>query len=617
MTRRVLLAAALALAGLAALLNQRDALADGASCTTPQVVDNYQLLRRLSLDLRGTPPTMSEYAQVTSGTDPLALAGQWTSHWNPEQAAPDASHEAFRQQMRKYHSALLWPNVSNVKITNTFAQVKMQGSDYDGGVGWLTGRTKAYYQANPEWAIKPDVSNSNTLPVCDPTRPQPANGYSSDGLFRPIPQNDTYPDGGAYQWVGYRVVQPYWKTDGGTTELCAYEAQETLNAGYYKLGDGGYIPFLTSPDGGGVSVACDSQASSNAAYCGCGPHANFCFGGTVTTDVENDMVEQMMKVIDLSTVGGSPYTDVIQTPTSYVNGHLAFYKQYLPDMNTTLSVTYTENDPAEHMVDAGALNSSEVGALPILGYNDPKWYRVTRSPQHAGVLTLPGYLLRFQTNRGRANRFRIDFLCNYFIPPSQLNDAPPACSATTSDLMRKCNCRLCHATLEPLAAHWGQFSEAGFSLLQGDAGFPEDDPTCNPYPDGGQKTKDARCTRYYVVDNSFDVPAGEVDSNPHTYGGSLKTYLYSDIHNDVIAQNIMAGKDDLRAAYIDNANHDFAHCTVQKVFSYFIRRDMRLVGADNDEAKLLEDLAADFATDYDFSRLVMKIVSLPQYRRIH
>lgn len=609
-----LAASALAVASLARLSS---AEAADASCAQPQEIDKFQLLRRLSLDLRGHPPTMSEYDQVKGGADPLQLAAAWTTHWDPEGAPPDASHDEFRKQMREYHKALLWPNVTNARLTNTAYGLRQTGTDADGGVSYLTGRTKAYYSANPDWTLKPDLSSSNSAPVCDPTRPQPSSGYSSDGLYRPIPQTDTAPDGGTYQWVGYRDVVPYWKNDGGTTRVCAYEAQETASAGYYKLGDGGFIPFVTSPDGGGINVSCDSAAAANAAYCGCGPNLRYCFGGTVATDVETDMAEQMLKIIDRSTVGGQPYTDVIQTPVSYVNGRLAFYKHYLPDMNTALSITYTENDPADHVVPSASFDPSVPGAIPDLDYNDASWHRITRSAQHAGVLTTPAYLLRFMTNRSRANRFRIDFLCNYFVPPDQLTDAPPACNPASSDLMRKCNCRLCHATLEPLAAHWGAFSEAGFSLLQGDAGFPEYDPTCTP--DGGSARTSQRCARYYVNTTEYDVGPGLAD-NPdntvHKYGGQLKTYLYDDLHNEVIKSNILAGKADLRTTYIDNPGHDFAHCTVKKVFAYFMRRDMRLVGADNDEAALLEQLAADFATDYDFSRLVTKLVSLPQYRRV-
>lgn len=617
-TRLLVAAAALGAIAVAIAAHPSDASAADPSCSQPASVDNFQLLRRLSLDLRGYPPTMAEYDAVESGADPLSIAQQWSTHWDPEGAPPDASHEAFRQQMREYHKALLWPNVTFARLTNVAYSLRQTGTDYDGGVSYLTGRTKAYYSANPDWTAKPDLTNSNSAPICDPTRPQPSAGYyTGDTYYRPIPQTDTYPDGGTHQWVGYRDVVPYWKTDGGTTRVCAYEAQETPSAGYYRLADGGWLPFVTSPDGGGVQVSCDSAAASNAAFCGCGPNLRYCFGSTVQTDVENDMAEQMMKIVDRSTVGGQPYTDVIQTPVSYVDGRLAFYKKYLSDMNTAVAITYTEDDPGDHVVPASSFDPTVPGAIPDLDYNDPSWHRITRSEQHAGVLTTPAYLLRFMTNRSRANRFRIDFLCNYFVPPDQLTDAPPACNPASSDLMRKCNCRLCHATLEPLAAHWGQFSEAGFSLLEPDAGFPEYDPTCSP--DGGSQRNSQRCARYYVNTTEYDVGPGlpdDIDGTFHRYGGQLKTYLYNDLHNDVIADNLLHGKDDLRSAYIDNPGHDFAHCTVKKVFAYFMRRDMRLVGADNDEAALLEQLAADFETDYDFSRLVMKIVSLPQYRRV-
>ena len=72
------------------------------------------------------------------------------------------------------------------------------------------------------------------------------------------------------------------------------------------------------------------------------------------------------------------------------------------------------------------------------------------------------FMLRFQTNRSRANRFRIVFTGQYFIPPEQPETAESGeCEEVTADVTQQCTCRYCHQVLEPLAQYWGGFFEAG------------------------------------------------------------------------------------------------------------------------------------------------------------
>ena len=66
-------------------------------------------------------------------------------------------------------------------------------------------------------------------------------------------------------------------------------------------------------------------------------------------------------------------------------------------------------------------------ALPIAGKSarsgfSPEydnWVLIQLDEEHAGVLTRPAYLIRFQTNRGRADRFYTNFLCQPFEPPEE------------------------------------------------------------------------------------------------------------------------------------------------------------------------------------------------------
>ena len=69
-------------------------------------------------------------------------------------------------------------------------------------------------------------------------------------------------------------------------------------------------------------------------------------------------------------------------------------------------------------------------------FGDDTWAPVDRKGLHAGVLTLPGYLLRFQTDRGRANRMRITMTCEYFVPPAKMEPAP-GCQPDGNDLTKR------------------------------------------------------------------------------------------------------------------------------------------------------------------------------------
>ena len=59
---------------------------------------------------------------------------------------------------------------------------------------------------------------------------------------------------------------------------------------------------------------------------------------------------------------------------------------------------------------------------------------VEAGPAHAGVLTSPAYLLRFQTHRARANRFHVSFLCQPFVAPDGGLPATPG--AVTLEMLR-------------------------------------------------------------------------------------------------------------------------------------------------------------------------------------
>lgn len=88
------------------LLASSASAGDPAACEVQHDIDKYQLLRRLSLDLRSRIPTIEEYEALDAEEDvPVEI---WISlTWEGDE---------FRRTMRQYHERLFWPNIIPAKI---------------------------------------------------------------------------------------------------------------------------------------------------------------------------------------------------------------------------------------------------------------------------------------------------------------------------------------------------------------------------------------------------------------------------------------------------------------------------------------------------------------------
>ncbi|MEJ7730550.1 MAG: hypothetical protein WKG00_15180 [Polyangiaceae bacterium] len=514
-----LVLAATLLAGSAAAEDDEEALV----CDEPHDVDRFQLLRRLSLDLRGSVPTIEEYQALEA--EDLVPA---------ETIQEMIESDDFRVAMRRYHELAFWPNVSNVRMANQNTTLGTK----------------------PEWnALRVTSTGKGKLYRGDDGQGSCANVQQTQ--FDPAFPGEFRPKAGVTE--GWRMVAPYW--DPATPiKVCAYDAQESLE------------------DGG---VACNTPESAGKKGCGCGPGLRFCYGpaGVTNTPIVESLREQLGRSVDEVTAGGAPYTDLMLSTKAWQNGKIAHWKKNLAPY-VTINLTYNVPDPDEEVL--------------AKDFTDDTWEQVDRKGLHAGILTLPGYLLRFQTGRGRANRFRIAFLCEYFVPPADLTPAA-GCDEGTTDLMQRCNCQYCHQKLEPLSAFFGQFSEAGTTLMSDEAKFPRMNEDC-------VGSGSAFCKRFYITD-------------PEAYNaGSLLAYQWADLYPEVEG-NLAEGVRALAEKVIDDGS--FAHCTVRKVFSYFIKRDIRAQGVESEELPLFEALSDGFEeAGFSFPWLVREIVSLPQYRRV-
>ena len=536
-----------------------------ATCDAPHAVDKYQLLRRLSLDLRGRIPSYAEYTALDAqSTVPKA------------QIKSFLATDDFRVVMRRYHEELFWPNVSNVRLNNVNAQLANQVTQ-GAATAWVLGSAgrKKSYRGDADAVTTAHGRNCGDFE-------QTTFDAAFPGQFRvDVAAASVYKEtqgGVTVTQEGYRLAHPYWEADPLVKiKVCAFDAQET--------------PTVVI---GGKTVSCGDATANSRRECGCGPNLRFCYGpaAVVAASITASLREQLGRAVDKVSTGGKPYTDLLLSSKADVNGPISFWKRFM-SYNLSLSRIYAVPDASE---DSGNFD-----------FNDTAWHEVDRNDAtssdpsaklHAGVVTLPAYLLRFQTNRGRANRFRIDFECESFVPPSTI-EAPgsgtPACTSAGTDLTGRCTCRYCHKILEPLAAGFGQFAEAGTTVLAA-AAFPRSAPGC-------KGSSSALCNRFYVTDTD--------DTNP----GALLPYQYADAAHPAIGAALAEGPKK-RANEIVN-DGTFARCAVKRVFSQFVKRDMKVLGTETEELPLLTSLAEGFKTNgYSLPWLVEQVVTLEQYRSV-
>lgn len=540
------------LLGLLAVALTSAAGAQGEVCEAPREVDRYQLLRRLSLDLRGQVPTYEEY---------LALDGAKDVPANTIRNMIES--EAFQAEMRRYHESFLWPNVSNVIVSDGTYNIGLRNN-----VAWSRNiSTWGRVQRNMNTPINGQLPPYQYCGDYEQTAFDPA----FPGEFRPI----VSPNAEGFRIEGWRMVEPYW-APGTQIKVCAYDAQETL---YPEP------PDVTATIDGRTKQRrmCSDRSGDSTTlartHCGCGPNLRWCSPGSVVDNVvKNSYREQFGRAVDDVSSGKGPYTDLLLSKKAWENGPIAWYSKQFGAV-TAPSLIYNAPDRLD---------------APTREFTDESWQQITRGGVHAGVLTLPAYLLRFQTQRGRANRMLEAFACEPYVAPADLIPRP-GCSTNSADLTNRCFCQSCHSSLEPIASAWGLFTEAGSTMLTDTERFPIDSTVC-------ANSGSSWCRRLYVTDRQS--PAN----------GKALAYEFALAHPDY-PEIIQAGPARAAQKLIDSGT--VARCTVRRLFTRLMRRDVLYEGNYAPERELLEQLATEFeASNYDFPALVERLVTLPEYRRV-
>jgi hypothetical protein len=497
-------------------------------CEQDDLQSALQYLRRLSLDLRGRLPEVAELESVVTNR---AI--------DPAIIAAIVRSEDAVAQLRVHHRDLLWMNVGDVRLGNQAWTLQLGRNG--------TPTTDTYFLGG---AARANTYRGGAPGGCldEPAR------FGADGSILTTPD----PTNAAYRREGWVMVRPYWNPSV-EVKVCAFDAQTAATA-----------------MANGRTVNCYQQLAPG---CGCGPNLNWCQSGPDRTIqmITASMSEQLLRYIDRIIRDGRPYTEIVNGTSIDVNGPLSHYFRY-----------QTANAPNIVFV-----TPNQSFMMPEIPFSEvDTWTTVNRNGRHAGVLSMPGYLLKFQSNRGRANRFYNAFLCQYFSPPAGGLPAASDDCHNEPDLTKRCGCQYCHQSVEPAAAFWGRWAEAGVAPL-GETQFPSYRAEC----EATGAERNPICRRFYLT------TPGHPDEQ--RYKGWLLSYVFADQERQ---DNIDQGPGGIAEDAIQSGA--FAQCAVQRLWERLVARE-----ADEGDQAALAELTTAFARDYDYRKLVESIVTRPEYSK--
>lgn len=438
---------------------------------------------------------------------------------------------AFVDQAVRHHRSLFWNNVEGVDLIDNDSRLTEIGDV------WYVddGPSEVFRGAN-------DAHCGDFEATLDP-------------LGKPVP--NVLP-GGVLQ-EGWVWVTPYWDP-ANPIKVCAFDAQTA--------------PSTAS------GTDCTTDAWEDDPECGCGPNLQWCR----VSGIEEEIARGFATDVDLrvARVLGEDrsYLDLFFDDVGFLNGPMThFYR-------------HQTGKPDDVDFSDGAVDAAR---LPDKPFTDDTFTEVNLGSEHAGVLTSPAWLLRFQTNRSRANRFYNAFLCQPFQPPdgglTGLDDPNP-----TLDLTARAGCQYCHALLEPAAAHWGRWPESGAGFLN-TADHPAFDPECEACALTGTNCSE-RCEDHYLVD--------PLTSEQNDYLGWMLSYEFLEERH---MSHVEQGPELLVTETV--ADGRLPACVAKQTAAWLMGREM----TDADQP-WIDTLADDFiASDYRYKALVKAILASDNYRR--
>ena len=533
----ILLAGAMLLPGGAAWADDGAEPAVAIACDGGEEIDRFRHLRQLTLDLWGRVPTVGEL-------DTIIDAGEVSDAHVAEMLDSDEL-DAF---VRRYHRDLLWPNTQQFELVNPALTLLIPSAFYDGGAGnygvdpW----------ESPLFTLYQGLYARGGLVGCA-DKPAVFDDYG-------YPVLEAWPDGTMRD--GWVMIEPYW-APGTEVKVCALEARAKLEA------------FN--------GASCSTVEALYTGYCGCGPDLQHCLTIDGAGELADSLQEQSLRMAGKPIAEGRSYFDMLTDIDDEVNGPIVHFYRHLAQLAV---------DPTIYIPPV------PVAQLPAdMDWTTTEWRALPRGAGHSGVLTSMLYLLRFQTDRARANRFWEAFMCTPFIADAASLPSPNDACSNEPNLRKRCGCNTCHATLEPSAAYWARFSNAG-TLYLDPLLFPKYRASCATCMENGNC--DFTCQRYYVTE------AGHPDEEP--YLGMLSAFMF---RGEEESSHVEAGPAGLVSEQL--ASGVLQRCTTERVFERLHGRDM----TPEERQELLPDIVAQFeASGWDFKELLKAWVTSPSYRRI-
>jgi hypothetical protein len=540
-------ALALAAAGGVALtlLTPSSAECDDPALCRPQQtrLNDHGYLRALSLDIRGVAPTPAEYAAMEEAG---GVSEETIDEW--------LRTEQFARRVVRRHRELLWPNIENT-----------------GGGLYHYRRMIGTYSGYDTWQLRNQQAREQYRGADVGCLDEPATIV--DGVIQTTPG----PDGS--QQEGYVMVRPYW--DPSTPiQVCAFDAQEAR-----------YSPSGTD---------CSTSAAISDPGCGCGPNLRWCGSYSMQDDVLEAFADELEERIAAHVMADEPYHELLTSRRAFVNGPLAHYWRHHRNINNRLSLVpdsmELESVPLTD-IEVDPENPQAVDPADGLPFDaDDEWREIELPEQHAGLLTHPVYLLRFQTNRARANRFYDAFLCQPFQPPEGGIPLDDEVAAAQPDVQQRPGCNYCHAILEPAAAHWGRWQQQGGGYLRPSL-YPEFRQEC---ADCGRRLEP--CSD--LCRDSYVTRALSPEEEP--YLGYLRAYEFLRPEHE---PNIEAGPTALVRQGL--ADGRFTSCAVRRTAEWLLARPV-----GEEEEPWLRELTQEFlGSDFRYRELVRAIVTSETYRR--